>query len=94
MDRRNFLRLSAFGLIGLGISPTADAVEALRGKKGKRLKRMAAIQLSYSATPIMTQPLIHIIIRAILTRIPNGKPTTAKSLQEMQKCGLTDVRAL
>lgn len=39
MDRRNFLRLSAFGLIGLGISPTADAVEALRGKKGKKAKK-------------------------------------------------------
>ena len=36
MDRRNFLRLSAAGLIGLGISPAADAAEALAGRKGRR----------------------------------------------------------
>lgn len=38
MDRRNFLRLSAAGLIGLGLGPAADAAEALSGKKGRRKK--------------------------------------------------------
>lgn len=36
MDRRDFLRISAAGLVGLGISPAASAAEALRGGKGKR----------------------------------------------------------
>ena len=39
MDRRDFLRLSAAGLIGLSIGPAADAAESLSGKKGKRGKR-------------------------------------------------------